>query len=275
MNGTNNMESYLLLGFGRSYIDDCKDLIETLRHFNDNRPINIVVLPSDVTYAQSLSLFDRVMSFDIHNHPLYPICGTKFERFGLLPRLELYKFLHTEYTIVLDTDILCSYYTNNMWNFLKTKKQELIMLGSKNNSVWHWGHWGKITSKINIQPQETHGGLFFLNKSTKLQSIFEDVKYCFLNYDKLGMLRLYQGGAVDECCFSYAFSKHKLSPVEFAEYPIMTFDIDPKEDIPTKNMTENIQKRIMDNYIPFIHMFQKNHSYNFKTVKQKILQYPT
>ena len=122
MNGTNNMESYLLLGFGRSYIDDCKDLIETLRHFNDNRPINIVVLPSDVTYAQSLSLFNRVMSFDIHNHPLYPICRTKFERFGLLPRLELYKFLHTEYTIVLDTDILCSYYTNNMWNFLKTKK---------------------------------------------------------------------------------------------------------------------------------------------------------
>jgi hypothetical protein len=273
MNGT---ESYLLLALGRSYIDDCLDLVETLRHFGDTRPINVVVLPQDKEYALSKKIFENTIVFEPEQHPLYPKCSTKFEKFCLLPRLELYDFLITDYTIVLDTDVLCSYYTTGVWNFCKNKNQDLIMLGSINNPQWHWGHWGSVCSKINIKPQETHGGFFFLKKTDQLQKIFLDVTYSFLNYDKLGMLRLYQNGAVDEPCFSYAFSKNDLIPIEFGEFPIMTFNLGYLSEIPTKDMTEQFQARVFSesfSYIPFIHMFEKNHGMNFKLLKHKILQY--
>jgi hypothetical protein len=174
--------------------------------------------------------------------------------------------------MVLDTDILCSYNPDQAWNFLINKKQDLIMLGSKNNPSWHWGHWGEICSKINIKPQETHGGLFFLKKTNDLKKIFDDARECFLNYDKLGMLRFYQNGAVDEPCFSYAFSRNLLFPVEFSEFPIMTFNLNLNDNIPTKKMTEERQSRIMQYYIPFIHMFEKNHGENFLAIKEKIIK---
>lgn len=268
-----NDESYLLLCFGRSYIQDAKDLIDTLRHFKDHRNINIVVLPQDYEYAINSRLFHNVISLDIANHPLYDICQTKFEKFCLLPRLELYRFLTTKYTIVLDTDILCAYYTNNVWKYCKSIDQNIIMLGSKNNSTWHWGHWGKICNNLNIKPQETHGGFFFLKKSQELEKFFLDAKECFLNYDSFGMLKLYQNGAVDEPCFSYAFDKNNLMPIEFGEFPIMTFNLHYAAEIPTKNLTEQRQKKTMYDYIPYIHMFEKNNTKNFKSLKEKILSY--
>jgi hypothetical protein len=152
------------------------------------------------------------------------------------------------------------------------------MLGSINNPLWHWGHWGRICNSINIKPQETHGGFFFLKKTDRLPKIFFDAKECFLNYDKLGMLRLYQNGTVDEPCFSYAFSKNDLVPIEFGEFPIMTFNLNYLSKIPTRNMTEQVQSKIFPdsfNYIPFIHMFEKNHSINFIKLKNKILQLDT
>jgi len=265
-------ESYLFLCFGRSYILDCQDTIKTLRSCGDSRSINIVTLPEDYLFAKTLDIFNEIYTFDIKNHKLFDFCKTNFEKFCLLPRLELYKFLNTDYTIVLDTDILCSHNADEAWNFLINKNQDLIMLGSKNNPSWHWGYWGEICSKINIKPQETHGGLFFLKKTDNLEKIFNDAKKCFLNYDNLGMLRFYQNGAVDEPCFSYAFSKNNLQPVEFSEFPIMTFNLGSEDEIPTKKMTEERQASIMEDYIPFIHMFEKNHGKNFLTIKEKIIQ---
>lgn len=271
-----NNQSYLLLCFGKKYINHAKDLVDTLRHFKDNRPINSVVSPEDYDYATSLKLFDKVITYDVTKHHLYSICITNFEKYGLLPRLELYKFVNTDYTMVLDVDILCAYNTDTLWEYLLNKNQTLVMIGSKNNTSWHWGKWGEVCKKNNIKPQETHGGLFFIdNRNPKiLKQIFQDAEYCFLNYDQLGLLRYYQGGTVDEPCFAYAFSKNNLIPVEFSEFPSITFNLQAiVDDIPTKNMTESQQNRIMSNYIPFIHMFEKNDTINFKLLKQKILNY--
>lgn len=265
-------ESYLFLCFGRSYILDCRDTIKTLRCCGDSRPANIVTLPEDYLFAKTFNIFNKILTFDIKNHELFNFCKTNFEKFCLLPRLELYKFLTTDYTTVLDTDILCSYNTDKAWDFLINKKQDLIMLGSKNNPSWHWGNWGEVCSKIGIKPQETHGGLFFLSKTKKLEKIFNDAKKCFLNYDELGMLRLYQNGAVGEPCFSYAFSQNEFEPVDFSEFPIMTFNLSLTDDLPTKKMNEVRQSRIMEDYIPFIHMFEKNQGENFLAIKEKIIK---
>lgn len=264
-------ESYLFLCFGKSYILDCQDVIATLRACGDFRPVNIVVLPEHVSYAKTFTVFNTIHVFDILNHQLFNNCKTNFERFCLLPRLELYKFLNTDYTMVLDTDVLCSCDTNKAWEFLINFNQDIIMLGSKNNPNWHWGKWEKVCCNLNIEPQETHGGLFFLKKTDSLEKIFKDAEECFINYDNFGMLRFYQNGAVDEPCFSYAFSKNKLKAVEFSEFPIMTFNLSSEEDIPTQKMTETRQSKLMNDYIPFIHMFEKNQGKNFLAIKEKII----
>jgi len=268
-------QEYLLLGFGRQYIDDSIDLIETLKSFKDTRKISIIVNPSDVYYATNKKIFDRIIPFDVSKDELFSLCSTNFEKFCLLPRLRLPKFLSAQYTIVLDTDILCAYYTDYLWNYFIDKNQPLIMIGSKENNDWHWGNWGTITTNLDICSYETHGGLFFIDgsNSSNLFRIWDSAIYAFKNYDKLGMLRRYQGGAVDEPCFSYAFAKNDLIPIEFGEFPSITFNLPSSIDIPTKHMTEDKQKRIMNNYIPFIHMFEKNHTTNFKRLKNKILQH--
>jgi hypothetical protein len=75
-------------------------------------------------------------------------------------------------------------------------------------------------------------------------------------------------------CFAYSFNKNNLIPIEFSEFPSITFNLQAMiESIPTKNMTENKQKKIMNDYIPFIHMFEKNHTLNFRLLKNKILQH--
>ena len=273
---TTDDESYLFLCFGKRYIEDSIDCIETLKHFKDERKVSIVINPEDENFAKSKNIFDHIIPYNIYSDDLIESCKSNFEKFCLLPRLRLPNFLRSRYTIVLDTDILCSYYTDKLWSYFINKKQALIMLGSKNNKIWHWGYWGQICKNLNISPYETHGGLFFIDNSDKknLENIWNSAIYAFKNYDNLGMLRLYQGGSVDEPCFSYSFSQNNLVPVEFSEVPAMTFSLLSRtEKIPTKNMTEQRQKQIMYDYITFVHMFEKNHTVNFKLLKDKILQY--
>jgi len=265
-------ESYLFLAFGRSYISDCLDFIETKKHFNDERPVNIVVSPEDYDFAISLNEFNTVYSYNVQDHCLFNYCKTNFEKYCLLPRLELDKFLNTEYTIVLDTDILYGFSADKVWNYFKSIDQDFIMIGSDHNPQWHWGRWGEICQNNNINCFETHGGLFFLKKTESIINIFNTARYCFENYDSLGMDRKYQGGAVDEPCFAYAFSKNNIKPINFGAFPIMTFNLSHQDEVPTKKLTEIMQQKTMDDFIPFIHMFEKNNSFNFLEIKKKILK---
>jgi hypothetical protein len=265
-------ESYLFLAFGKSYISDCLDFVETKNRFNDKRSVNIIVCPEDYDFAVSLNVFNIVHTYDIRSHELFNLCKTNFEKYCLLPRLELYKFLDTEYTIVLDTDILYSFSADKVWDFFINLNQDFIMIGSGHNPHWHWGEWGKICQKNNIDCLETHGGLFFLKKTESIINIFNTARYCFENYDSLGMHRKYQDGAVDEPCFAYAFAKNNIKPINFSSFPIMTFNLSYQDEIPTKKLTETMQQTTMDDFIPFIHMFEKNQSYNFLAIKKKILK---
>lgn len=265
-------ESYLFLAFGRSYIFDCLDFIETKNHLNDKRPVSIVVSPDDYDFAVSLNKFKTVHTYDVKDHDLFNYCSTNFEKYCLLPRLELYKFLDTEYTIILDTDILYSFSADKVWDFFKKANQDFIMIGSENNPHWHWGEWGNICKKNGIDCFETHGGLFFLKNTKSIVEVFNSARYCFENYDSLGMRRKYQGGAVDEPCFAYAFSKNNIKPVNFGDFPIMTFNLSHQDEIPTKKLTESMQRKDMEDFIPFIHMFEKNKSFNFLQIKKKILK---
>ena len=269
----NGIEKYLLLGFGRKYIVDSFDLIETLRHFRDRRSIEIVVLPEDEYFAVNCGLFHKVHVFDPSTDEDFNLCSTSFEKFCLIPRLNLWKFIDGDKTMVLDTDILCAAPTDKVWNLLKNG-QPVNMLGSRNNPRWHWGHWGRISEKLLIDPIETHGGLLFFNGEQEhlIKLFFKIARTAFENYDLFGMQRFYQHGAVDEPCFAYAFSKMRMSPIEFSKVAIMTFNLNENDEFPTKFMTEKEQAKVMDEYIPFVHMFCKNQHPVFKQVKENILK---
>jgi hypothetical protein len=266
-------EGYLFLCFGVSYINDCLDIYETLRKNNDFRPIDIVTLPKDFEYAKSLNIFNNIICYDIEKDQKFNLCNTSFEKYCLLPRLRLNKFLNYHYTLILDVDILCAFSTEKVWDFLKKQNQGLSMIGSINNPIWHWGFWDKICNFLKIECFETHGGLFFFNKDYKndFEKILKYAEECFDCYDFFGMKRFYQNGKVDEPCFAYAFNKLNYKPINFSDFPIMTFNLSESDEIPTKKMTEQMQYTVMDDYIPYIHMFSKNKSYSFKEIKNKIL----
>ena len=269
-------EGYLFLCFGRSYIDDCRDLYDTLRKHGDYRPLDVVVLPEDVLYAKSLNLFEHIIPYDVKADPKFGKCVTSFERYCLLPRLRFDSFLNYHYTLILDVDMLCAYSTNKVWEILKSQQQALTMLGAMDNPNWHWGYWGVVCNAIKMRCYETHGGLFFFNKDyeSDIKQILIRAEYCFDHYDVIGMKRFYQGGRVDEPCFAYAFDRMNMKPLNFSNHSIMTFNLNANSDtIPTRKLTEcgKYSNEHMADYIPFIHMFEKNKSPNFIKLKQKIL----
>lgn len=267
-------EGYLFLCLGKSYIDDCVDLYDTLRKHNDLRPLDVVVLPCDVQYACQKSIFNNVISYDVYSDAKFNECNTSFEQFCLLPRLRFNKFLNYHYTLILDVDVLCAFSTEKVWALLKEQTQGLTMIGSENNAEWHWGFWGEICSRLNLKKYETHGGMFFFNKDYEedFDIILKYAEECFNKFDNFGMKQLYQGGKVDEPCFAYSFNKMGYKPLNFADHSIMTFNLTAADDIPTKKMTEHKQyQACMKDFIPFIHMFGKNSSAEFKALKRKIL----
>jgi hypothetical protein len=271
--GQKMTEGYLFLCLGKSYIDDALDLIETLRAHLDLRPVDIVVLPEDEDYAVGKQMFAHIIVFDLKNDPLLPSCMTRFERFCLVPRLRLNNFIKYHFTLVLDVDVLCMFETELAWKYLKEINQGVTMLGSTSNPKWHWGFWQEVCSNLCINCYETHGGLFFINIGYKaeFENVLEYAEECFKNYDRFGMKKMYQDGRVDEPCFAYAFNKVGYKPVNFSDFPIMTFNLKSRDEIPSKKLTEEFQACFMQGFIPFVHMFCKNKTREFKRLKKNIL----
>jgi hypothetical protein len=51
----------------------------------------------------------------------------------------------------------------------------------------------------------------------------------------------------------------------------MSFNYDKSIEIPSKLQTEGGQNLVMNDYIPFIHMFDKMEGDNFKNLYEKII----
>ena len=82
---------------------------------------------------------------------------------------------------------------------------------------------------------------------------------------------MFRGGKVDEIIFAIAHSNFNIWPIEFGEYPIITFNYSADIKLPSNLQTENGDLRYMNDYIPFIHMFEKMHGYNFKSLYSQIM----
>jgi hypothetical protein len=90
-------------------------------------------------------------------------------------------------------------------------------------------------------------------------------------YDEYGLLRNFRGGRVDEPIFAVAMALHNMRPLDFVEYPIITFNLPGDTTFPTTLQTVNNLNVNCKAPIPFVHMFEKSIGNNYKQILNKIL----
>lgn len=264
------MEGYLFIAIGRKYIDESYNLSLTIRCNGDERPISLLINKEDEEYAKSKNLFDKLIFFE-PNDQLYKDCVTGFEKYCLYPRINFDKYIPYEKTIITDTDMLCIYEMNQVWNTFSSNSQPIQMLGIYNDLNWHWGSLREVIEAYGKHIPHTHGGIFYIRKDDSLKVFFDYCRELFYKYDEYKCKRNFRGGKVDEIIFAIAFSKFDYKPLEFTEHPIMTFNLLGEVILPTRLQTVNNNYKIMDNPISLVHMFEKMEGLNYQKLLKRII----
>ncbi len=266
------MEGYLFIALGKKYIDECYNLSLTIRKHNDTRPISLLINKEDEEYCISKKFFDKLIYFE-PNDRLFDDCKTNFEKYCLYPRINFDKYVPYDKTIITDSDMLCIYNTQQVWNLFHETKDPVQMLGIKNDLEWHWGCLREVIEKYGKHIPHTHGGLFYINKnSDKLTDFFNYCREVFYDYEKYGCKKYFRGGKVDEIIFAIAFSKFNLWPKEFTENSVITFNLLGEVILPTKLQTVNNNFMILNSPISFVHMFEKLEGQNYQKLFERIMR---
>lgn len=263
-------QGYFLIALGKRYIDECKFLLNTIKKSNDNRPVSLLIHAEDENYAREVYGFDQLIHFT-PSGKLWEDCETAFEKYCLYPRINFPNCLPYDETIIVDSDVLCQHNPESVWNFMSSQDCPVRMLGRLNDPNWHWGHINEVSKAFGKHVPHVHGGFFYLRKSGFLNTFFEYCISIFYKYDEYKCKRMFRGGRVDEIIFAIAHSNFDIDPIPFDSFPVMTFNYDETIQIPSKLQTEGNQNIKMQDYIPFVHMFDKMEGDNFKKLYGKII----
>jgi hypothetical protein len=265
-------ECYFFIALGKHYIDECVFLRNTIRKHNDNRPVYLLLHEADLDYAKDRE-FDGVVLFD-PSDDLWNDCVTDAERFCVYPRITLDRYIDqipSNETITVDSDVACQYSADSIWNRMKEEKLPVRMTGLRHDDSWHWGTIKEVSEAYGKHVPHVHGGFFYLRKDVFLKEFFDYSRKIFYLYDDYKCKKLFRGGKVDEIIFAIAHSYFDIWPIEFDEFPIMTFNYMPSEQIPSKLQTVNGMFKTMNDFIPFVHMFDKPESEVYKVLYSKIM----
>lgn len=254
-------EGYTLLAIGKKYVKECEYFVNTLRKQGDFRPVSIVV--NDKNDVEIDNFFDKIIPFEIFDDKLWNDCKTSFEKYCLYPRLFLNKYAQYKKNITIDSDMLCNSSTEKVWKFLNGNK--LSQLGLKNDETWHWGYINEVSEAYGKTVPHVHGGFFYFEKDDPfVEEYFDYVKEVFIKYDDYKCKSMYDGGKTDEILFAIAHAKYDLLPIDFDEFPIMTFN---SEIIPS-----SMETKIGNKLATFIHCFSyKPGTEKFEEQYKKIL----
>lgn len=272
-------QGYFLLALGTKYVHECAMLVRMLRKQGDSRPVTLLIHPEDKVHAVSLGLFEDYVDFSPHDQEYWGLFRG-VERWFIYPRLylDVYISQHVPYdhTIVVDSDVLCQSGTHRVWEYMTHQPNDIVMLGFENDPHWHWGGVEAVSSAFGKHVPHTHGGFFYLRKSPFLHEFFSFCRDIFPRYGEYSCLSLYHGSfKTDEIIFAIGFANYGLRPLEFTEFPVMTFNYDATTRLPSKLQTVNGINKVMDDYIPFVHMFAKGLSDVFQTLYHRIMNMPS
>jgi hypothetical protein len=263
-------QGYFLIALGKRYIDECKLLLNTIRKVGDNRPVSLLIHPQDEDYAKEVSGFDKLVEFSPSGQ-LWEDCQTGFEKYCLYPRINFEKYIPYDENIIVDSDVLCQYNPNSVWEYMSKDSYPIGMLGRVYDPNWHWGHIKEVSDAFGKNVPHVHGGFFYIRKSKFTNEFFQYCTSVFYKYDDYKCKRFFRGGKVDEIIFAIAHSHFDMNPIPFDAFPVMSFNYDKSIEIPSKLQTEGGQNLVMNDYIPFIHMFDKMEGDNFKNLYEKII----
>ncbi|CAB5221574.1 hypothetical protein UFOVP245_192 [uncultured Caudovirales phage] len=264
-------QGYFLIALGENYIDECDFLVDTIRKQGDMRPISLLIHPQDESYARDKGVYDQLIHFTPCDK-LWDDSHTSFEKYCLYPRIYMNEYLPYDENITVDSDVLCQYNADNVWEHCSNSNKYVVMTGRHNDPNWHWGAIGEVSKSFGQHVPHVHGGFFYCRKSEQLNKFFAFCRYVFYEYDNFNCRRMFRGGKVDEIIFAIAHSHFGIMPVAFDQFPIMSFNYTQDVIIPSKLQTENNQNIQMSDYIPFIHMFDKMDGANFKSLYEKIMR---
>lgn len=263
-------QGYFLIALGPRYIDECVFLSKTIRKQGDHRPISLLIDRNDESYARSHNLFDQFVYFEPSGN-IWNECTTGFEKYCLYPRLYFDQLIPYDETIIVDSDVLCQSSADHVWNYMTTRSCPVGMMGRRHDPSWHWGTIHEVSAAYGKHVPHVHGGFFYLRKHPQLYQFFEYAREVFHQYDMYGCKRYFRGGKVDEIIFAITHANFDWWPIEFDEYPVMTFNYGPNVSIPSRLQTEGNQNIELENYIPFVHMFDKMEGYQFQVLYRKIM----
>jgi hypothetical protein len=269
---------YFQIALGRTYIDESQGFLESIRLFNDRRPVSVLVKKEDFDYALEKRVFDKVIVLE-ENGMLFSLCKNAHDKYCIFPRVSLLEYVPYREAIIIDTDVLCTYDTDSVWETFRDKGQPFNCVGNYHDESFHWNKISDINKRLGFNVNCAHGGIFYLNKNfgeRDLETFFLHMLYSFINYDNLGFTRGFdsreakKGSMTDEIMIGYAMSKMGYTLLDFSIYPIMTFEIEgyliDEMTLPNKVQSykwftlywEQFNKDkpfIMKDPIPFIHVF--------------------
>ena len=136
----------------------------TIRKQGDDKPISVLVLAQDIEYAKSLNLFTDIVEFQPVSQ-FFNLCVEAFEKFGTYPKINLIHYAKYDENIFLDTDVLCQYNANDLWEFLSKREEPVAMMGHKIYPQWHWGTIHEVSAAFGKQVPHTHGGFLYFRKT--------------------------------------------------------------------------------------------------------------
>lgn len=266
----NQTRGYLFLAFGEYYCRELYNLVLTLNKAGNTLPISVVCSRNDVDTLVKTNLYDEVLIFDFE-HELYKEPGlTQFEALCLIPRLLFNHLVPYDQTIITDTDMLCQYNPQSVWDKVSTIDQPVVMTGVNYDPTWHFGYNHEVSAHLGKNVPASHGGFFFINRNhPKLDEYFKLSIEVYKKYDDYKLRRMFRGGRVDEPIFAVVNAMMGYPVLEFTEHPVITFNYKADRELPSKVQTIPFEKEL-DDYIPFIHMF-KPHTENYSTLLQKLL----
>lgn len=263
-------QGYFFIALGPRYIEECAILSRTIRKHGDTRPISLLIHQHDEAYARSFNLFDHCVYFE-PSGPMWSECVTGFEKYCLYPRLRFDLSIPYDETIIVDSDVLCQSSPDPVWAYMSSRPCPVGMMGRRDDPSWHWGTIREVSDAFGKHVPHVHGGFFYLRKESKMYEFFLYARELFTLYDTYRCKRYFRGGKVDEIIFAMAHAKFDWWPIEFDEYPVMTFNYTPEVVIPSRLQTEGNQNIELSGYIPFVHMFDKMEGANFQSLYRAIM----
>ena len=210
-------EAYVMIAYGDKYVLEAINLVKSIKKFDTTRDF---VLISNIT---SHKLFDKIINVEHefvneeNNH----------NKFCVLARIMAPKYIHYDRFVMIDTDILCMNNPAYMWNTFKSNTNCFNCIRGRDGSEWHWGEIDNISKQNNLSMLPMHGGIIYFNKTSEhFKKYYEDLLYGLSHYDQLGFKREFRNEAMtDEVIISYANAKNNIIPFDFADYPIVSFNL--------------------------------------------------